>query len=90
VKAAKASGPDVAALEQFLSSIGVDADRDPEYGVTAALLAELLFERTAPEAEPALIDEDALGAGVRHPHHDRRVLQKGREAVEKRRAIRRG
>jgi len=25
----------------------VDADRDPEYGVTAALLAELLFERTA-------------------------------------------
>ena len=39
--------PDVAALEQFLSSIGVDADRDPEYGLTAALLSELLVERTA-------------------------------------------
>ena len=39
--------PDVAALEQFLISIGVDEDRDPEYALTAALLAELLFERTA-------------------------------------------
>ena len=39
--------PDVAALEQFLTSIGVDADRDPEYGLTAALLSELLVERTA-------------------------------------------
>jgi len=39
--------PDVAALEQFLNSIGVDGDRDPEYGLTAALLSELLVERTA-------------------------------------------
>ncbi len=39
--------PDVQALEQFLTSIGVDADRDPEYGLTAALLSELLVERTA-------------------------------------------
>jgi GTP cyclohydrolase I len=43
----RAHAPDVAALEQFLTSIGVDADRDPEYGLTAALLSELLFERTA-------------------------------------------
>lgn len=41
------SGPDVAALERFLLSIGVDADRDPEYSVTAALLSELLVERTS-------------------------------------------
>ena len=38
--------PDVAALERFLRSIGVDADRDPEYAVTAALLAELLADQT--------------------------------------------
>ena len=43
----KAAAPDVAALERFLVSIGVDEERDPEYAVTAALLAELLFERTA-------------------------------------------
>ncbi|HEV8128871.1 MAG TPA: GTP cyclohydrolase I [Candidatus Eisenbacteria bacterium] len=43
----KAANPDVAALERFLVSIGVDEERDPEYAVTAALLAELLFERTA-------------------------------------------
>jgi GTP cyclohydrolase I len=47
VKETKPPGPDVAALEQFLVSIGVDEDRDPEYALTAALLAELLFERTA-------------------------------------------
>jgi GTP cyclohydrolase I len=47
VKENKPPGPDVAALEQFLVSIGVDEDRDPEYALTAALLAELLFERTA-------------------------------------------
>ena len=41
------TGPDVVALERFLRSIGVDPDRDPEYSVTAALLAELLFERTS-------------------------------------------
>jgi GTP cyclohydrolase I len=41
------TGPDVAALERFLRSIGVDPDRDPEYSVTAALLAELLAERTS-------------------------------------------
>jgi len=39
--------PDVAALERFLRSLGVDAERDPEYSVTAALLAELLAEHTA-------------------------------------------
>lgn len=43
----KAATPDVAALEQFLVSIGVDGDRDAEYGLTAALLSELLVERTA-------------------------------------------
>jgi len=43
----KNATPDVAALEQFLVSIGVDGDRDPEYGLTAALLSELLVERTA-------------------------------------------
>jgi GTP cyclohydrolase I len=47
VKAAKAAAPDVAALEQYLTSIGVDGDQDPEYAVTAALLSELLVERTA-------------------------------------------
>jgi GTP cyclohydrolase I len=45
--------PDVAALEQYLDSIGVDADRDPEYGLTAALLSELLVERTAGLRSPA-------------------------------------
>ena len=39
--------PDVQALDRFLRSIGVDADRDPEYTVTAALLAELLVEQTS-------------------------------------------
>jgi len=43
----KPHAPDVAALEQYLASIGVDADKDPEYGLTAALLSELLVERTA-------------------------------------------
>ena len=43
----KSKNPDVAALEQYLVSIGVDGDSDPEYAVTAALLSELLFERTA-------------------------------------------
>jgi len=41
------TGPDVAALERFLRSLGVDPDRDPEYSVTATLLAELLHERTS-------------------------------------------
>lgn len=41
-----ANRPDVQALERFLRSIGVDAERDPEYAVTAALLAELLVEQT--------------------------------------------
>jgi GTP cyclohydrolase IA len=39
--------PDVPALERYLTSLGVDASRDPEYAVTAALLSELLAERTA-------------------------------------------
>lgn len=39
--------PDVAALERFLRSIGIDPDRDPEYTVTAELLAELLVEQTS-------------------------------------------
>lgn len=39
--------PDVVALERYLKSIGVDGDRDPEYSVTAALLSELLVERTS-------------------------------------------
>src|SRR5262245_46229996 len=47
--------PDVPALERFLRSLGVDADRDPEYSVTAALLAELLAERTAGLREDAPI-----------------------------------
>lgn len=48
--------PDVAALERFLQSLGIDSDRDPEYSVTAALLAELLAERTSGlrEAPPIL------------------------------------
>jgi GTP cyclohydrolase I len=37
----------VAALEQFLRSIGIDPRRDPEYMETAELAAELLAERTA-------------------------------------------
>jgi GTP cyclohydrolase I len=39
--------PDVPALDRFLRSIGVDSERDPEYTVTAALLAELLVEQTS-------------------------------------------
>ena len=35
-------------------------------------------------------DVDALAVGARHPHHDGCVLQKGRKAVEKGGAIRRG
>ena len=46
-KAPGTSGPDVDALERYLVSIGVDGDRDPEYAVTAALLSELMVERTA-------------------------------------------
>jgi GTP cyclohydrolase IA len=41
------SGPDIAALEQFLLSLGIDPQRDPEYAETARLAAELLAERTA-------------------------------------------
>jgi GTP cyclohydrolase I len=39
--------PDVAALERFLHSLGVDPEHDEEYSLTAPLLAELLMERTA-------------------------------------------
>jgi len=39
--------PDVAALTRFLHSIGVDTEHDEEYSLTAPLLAELMFERTA-------------------------------------------
>lgn len=39
--------PDVGALTRFLHSIGVDTEHDEEYSLTAPLLAELLFERTA-------------------------------------------
>jgi GTP cyclohydrolase I len=46
-RAGERQTPDVAALERFLHSLGVDPERDPEYSVTAALLAELLTERTA-------------------------------------------
>ena len=45
--AASPAKPDVVALERYLKSIGVDGDRDPEYSVTAALLSELLVERTS-------------------------------------------
>lgn len=47
--------PDVPALERFLRSLGVDSERDPEYSVTAALLAELLIEWTAGLREEAPI-----------------------------------
>jgi GTP cyclohydrolase I len=40
-------GPDVAALDRFLRSIGIDPTRDPIYGESAALTAELFAERTA-------------------------------------------
>ena len=43
----KPAGPDVAALEQYLTSLGIDGDKDSEYSVTAALMSELLAERTA-------------------------------------------
>ena len=42
-----AAKPDVQALERFLQSLGVDASRNQEYAVTAALLAELLAEYTS-------------------------------------------
>ena len=45
--AAAPSKPDVVALERYLKSIGVDGDRDAEYSVTAALLSEILVERTS-------------------------------------------
>ena len=41
------SKPDVAALERFLQSLGVDSSRNQEYAVTAALLSELLAEYTS-------------------------------------------
>lgn len=44
--AARGSGPDVAALEQFLRSLGIDPERNPEYAETAGLAAELFAERT--------------------------------------------
>ena len=45
--AAHAAGrPDVAALERFLRSLGLDPRRDPEYMETAELAAGLLAERT--------------------------------------------
>ncbi len=53
MKDAKVQGPDVEALEKYLTSIGVDSDKDPEYAVTAALLSELLVERTAGLRSPA-------------------------------------
>lgn len=39
-------GPDIPALQRFLLSLGLDPSRDPEYSITAPLLAELLAERT--------------------------------------------
>jgi GTP cyclohydrolase I len=39
--------PDVAALERFLRSLGVDPEHDEEYSLTAPLLADLLMDRTA-------------------------------------------
>ena len=44
---ARGPGPDVAALEQFLRSIGIDPRLDPEYTKTAELAATFLAERTA-------------------------------------------
>ena len=44
--AARGSGADVAALEQFLRSIGIDPRLDPEYLTTAGLSAAFLAERT--------------------------------------------
>jgi len=44
---AHGAGPDVAALERFLRSIGIDPRLDPEYTKTAELAAEFLAERTA-------------------------------------------
>ncbi len=40
-------GPDVAALEKFLRSIGIDPRRDPEYTETAELAAQLFAQRAA-------------------------------------------
>jgi GTP cyclohydrolase I len=89
----KPHAPDVAALEQFLTSIGVDADRDREYGLTAALLSELLVERTAglrsPEPSIAPLpyhgrSDEVVGMDAIHfyglcPHH--LVPYVGRAAV---------
>jgi GTP cyclohydrolase I len=45
--------PDVAALQRFLNSIGVDPEHSEEYSLTAPLLADLLAECTAGlRAEP--------------------------------------
>ncbi|HEY6221835.1 MAG TPA: GTP cyclohydrolase I [Candidatus Eisenbacteria bacterium] len=44
---ARGHGPDVAALDQFLRSIGIDPRLDPEYAKTAELAAAFLAERTA-------------------------------------------
>ncbi|TMQ65585.1 MAG: hypothetical protein E6K79_04445 [Candidatus Eisenbacteria bacterium] len=44
---ARGLGPDVAALEQFLRSIGIDPRLDPEYTKTAELAAAFLADRTA-------------------------------------------
>ncbi|HEY7729118.1 MAG TPA: GTP cyclohydrolase I [Candidatus Eisenbacteria bacterium] len=40
-------GPDIAALDRFLRSLGVDPARDPEYAGTAEQAGSFLAERTA-------------------------------------------
>jgi GTP cyclohydrolase I len=40
-------GPDIAAFDRFLRSLGVEPARDPEYAETAELAARFLAERTS-------------------------------------------
>ncbi len=43
----RTAAPDLAALERFLRSLGLDPERDPEYAGTVELAGTFLAERTA-------------------------------------------
>jgi GTP cyclohydrolase IA len=46
-KAPTPDGPDVAAFDRFIRSLGIDPARDPEYAETAERAAQFLADRTA-------------------------------------------
>jgi GTP cyclohydrolase IA len=46
-RASESGGPDLAALQQFLRSLGIDPARDPEYAETVERVAAFFVERTS-------------------------------------------